>query len=87
LQIVIAEGVLIGLLSWLAGVVLALPLGKLLSDAVGAQFLQVSLSYTFSGQGALLWLALVIMLAALASYLPAQRAVRLTVREVLVYEG
>lgn len=87
LQIVIAEGVLIGLLSWLAGVALALPLGKLLSDAVGAQFLQVSLSYTFSGQGALIWLALVIMLAALASYLPAQRAARLTVREVLTYEG
>ncbi|MFQ5575491.1 MAG: ABC transporter permease [Anaerolineae bacterium] len=86
LQIVIVEGVIIGLLSWLLGTVLALPLGKLLSDAVGAQFLRFPLSYTFSMRGMVIWLALVVLLAALASYLPAQHASRLTVREVLAYE-
>jgi putative ABC transport system permease protein len=34
----------------------------------------------------LLWLAVVLILAALASFLPARSASRLTVREVLAYE-
>jgi putative ABC transport system permease protein len=86
LQIVIAEGVLIGTISWLLGTLLALPLGKLMSDAVGNSFLQAPLNYTFSFGGALLWLGAVLVLAALASVLPARNAARLSVREVLAYE-
>ncbi len=67
LQIVIVEGMLIGFLSWVCGTVVALPLGKLMSDAVGVSFLRAPLSYTFSLQGALLWLGAVLVLAALAS--------------------
>ena len=59
----------IGLLSWLVGAVVALPIGKLLSDAVGVAFLEEPLNYTFSTQGTLLWLAIVLVLAALASIL------------------
>jgi putative ABC transport system permease protein len=44
------------------------------------------LSYTFSTQGALLWLAIALILSAVASFLPAWNASRLTVREVLAYE-
>jgi len=44
------------------------------------------LSYTFSVQGALLWLALVLVLSGLASFLPSWNASRLTIREVLAYE-
>jgi len=36
---------------------------------------------------ALIWLALVVIIATLASLLPARSAVRLTVRDVLAYEG
>ena len=86
-QIIIVEGVLIGLTSWGAGLLLALPLSNFLSAAVGLQFLQVPLSTTFSVRGAAIWLGLVIALSALASYLPAQHASRLTIREVLAYEG
>lgn len=86
LQIVIAEGMMIGLLSWALGSVLALPLGKLMSDAVGNSFVQAPLNYTFSWGGALLWLAVVLVLAAVASVLPARNAARLSVREVLAYE-
>ena len=78
--------VFIGLLSWLVGAVLALPIGKLLSDAVGVAFLEEPLNYTFSTQGTLLWLAIVVILAALASIMPAWNASRLSVREVLAYE-
>ncbi len=86
LQIFMVEGVLIGVLSWLVGTVLALPLSKLFSDAVGIALMQMPLNYTFSASGALLWLMVVVILAALASFLPARSASRLTVREVLAYE-
>lgn len=85
-QVFIVEGVLIGILSWLVGSVLAYPVSKLLSDQVGQQFLSTPLDYSFSINGALLWLVVVVVLSALASFLPAWNASRLTVREVLAYE-
>ncbi len=85
-QVVMTEGILIGVLSWLVGLALALPLGKLLSDAIGVGFLGGPLLYTFSLQGTLICLVGVILLAAAASYLPAQKAASLTVREILAYE-
>ena len=86
LQVVMVEGILIGLVSWVFGSLLALPLSQVLSDAVGEAFIRSPLSYTFSKYGSALWLALVIGLAALASFPPAWRASRLTVRDVLAYE-
>ena len=59
----------------------------LLCNAVGVLLFQTPLSYTFSFAGALSWLALVLLIAGLASALPARGAVRLTVRDVLAYEG
>jgi putative ABC transport system permease protein len=85
-QIFIVEGLIIGVLSWAVGAILAYPISKLLSDAVGRQFLSTPLDYTFSISGVLIWLVVVIFLSALASFLPAWNASRLTVREVLAYE-
>jgi putative ABC transport system permease protein len=86
LWIVIIEGLVIGALSWLLGVLLALPLSKLLSDAVGVGFIQAELSYRFATGGALAWCAIVLAIASVASLLPARSAARMTVREVLTYE-
>ena len=85
-QIVIVEGLLIGLISWAIGVLLAYPLSTALSNMVGNSILRSPLSYTFSTTGALLWLALALTLASLASLLPARSASRISVREVLAYE-
>ncbi|MCB0224717.1 MAG: FtsX-like permease family protein, partial [Anaerolineae bacterium] len=76
----------IGLLSWVVGTALAYPLSRYLSQLIGQQFLSAPLDYTFSITGVLLWLGVVIMLSALASFLPAWNASRMTVREVLAYE-
>ncbi len=84
--IVISEGVLIGLLSWALGVILAVPVSRVLSNAVGVAFLRAPLSYTFSLAGAFGWLAALTLLAVIASVLPARRAARLSVREALAYE-
>jgi putative ABC transport system permease protein len=85
-RVFIIEGIIIGVISWLIGVILAYPLSKLLSDIIGQQFLNAPLVYTFSLTGAAIWLVLVIVLAAVASFLPAWNASRITVREVLAYE-
>jgi putative ABC transport system permease protein len=85
-QIVMVEGILIGVMSWLAGTFLAWPLGMLLTDLTGTYLVRSPIRYAFSFDGALLWLVVVVILAALASFLPARSASRLTVREVLAYE-
>ena len=85
-QIFIVEGAMIGVLSWLAGSLLAVPASKVLSDQVGLAFVQTPLSYVFSFSGVGLWLAIVVVLATVASILPARSASRLTIRDVLAYE-
>jgi putative ABC transport system permease protein len=85
-RVFLAEGIIVGLISWLAGSILALPASQQLSDTVGVAFINAPLSYKFSVLGVVLWLAIVVFLAALASFLPARNAVRISVREVLAYE-
>jgi putative ABC transport system permease protein len=85
-QIVIVEGIVIGMLSWVIGVALAWPISRVLADAVGQSFLRRSLDFEFSMLGVGLWLAVVLVVATAASLFPAWRASRLTVREVLAYE-
>ena len=61
-------------------------LGRLLSYAVGNLFLGAPLAYSFSTLGLLLWFGLAVVLALVAGALPARRAMRLRVRDVLAYE-
>lgn len=85
-HIVTVEGITIGLISWLVAVVLALPLSRLLSNAVGVSILEASLTYKFSLFGAALWFGLVLLLATGASLLPARSATQVSVRAALAYE-
>ena len=86
LRLFLAEGLLIGLISWAVGALLAIPISRTLSDALGMVFLARPLSYSISAEGVVLWLGIVLVLAAVASLFPAWRASRLAVREVLAYE-
>ena len=83
IQIVMIEGIFIGLLSWSFACLLALPLSQFLSDAVGLVFIKTPLSYTFSINSIWLSLTLTIILSAIASVLPAFRASQITVYETL----
>lgn len=85
-RIVVVEGVLIGILSWMAGAALAYPAGAAISTGVGQVLFNTSLPYTFSSTGVVTWFFIVSVLAMFASLLPARNASRLTVREVLAYE-
>ena len=86
LRIVIVEGILIGMISWIIGAMLAFPIGFALSNGIGLALFKEPLTYVFSSNGVFTWLAIVIVLAIVASFLPARSASRLTVREVLAYE-
>ncbi|KAA3663715.1 MAG: ABC transporter permease, partial [Chloroflexi bacterium] len=86
MQIVISEGVFVGFLSWLLAALLAYPMGWMMSVAVGISFIKVPLTYAFAPLGILLWLGVVVVLAIIASYIPARNASKLIVREALAYE-
>ena len=83
--IVMIEGVFIGLLSWLFGSLLAIPISKLFSDMIGIILLKVPLTYTFPTQGILLWLAIIIALSAIATFIPARSASQTSVTDALAY--
>ena len=85
-QVFILEGITIGLLSWFMGSLLAIPVSQGLNQAVGDRMMGVALTYSYSMPGLWLWLVVVLLLSALASFIPALNASRLTVREVLAYE-
>jgi putative ABC transport system permease protein len=86
MRTVIAEGVVIGVISFALAIVLSVPFTYLLSTIVSLAVFQTPIDtiFTFTGYG--IWLGLVLVLSALASILPARRAARLTIREVLAYE-
>ncbi|MFO7635606.1 MAG: FtsX-like permease family protein [Caldilinea sp.] len=86
LRIVIVEGLFIGLISWFLGALLAYPAGLALAQTVGVVLFQQSLPYVFSAGGLGMWFVIVVVLATMASFLPAWRASQLTVREVLAYQ-
>ena len=85
-QVFILEAVGIGVMSWITGAALAIPMTQGLNAAVGAAMMGQPLTYAYSMQGLWLWLAVVFVLSVLASFIPARNAARLTVREVLAYE-
>ncbi|MCX7780017.1 MAG: ABC transporter permease [Negativicutes bacterium] len=85
-KVFVVEVLCIGLLSWLAGAILALPVAALLSYQVGVLFLQNPLAFSFSIAGIVIWLVLSALLSVLASLMPAWNAARLSVRDVLSYE-
>lgn len=83
---VILEGLNIGLISWLLGAILSFPIGWLLLRIISLAIFSTPVDYVFTWQGFAIWLGLVILMAILASVLPARNAARLTIREVLAYE-
>ena len=85
-QVFILEGITIGLLSWILGSLLAFPMSQGLNQAVGGAIMGAPLTFAYSLPGLWTWLVVVLLLSALASFIPARNASRLTVREVLAYE-
>ena len=86
MRTVIAEGVVIGMISFVLAVILSVPFTYLLSTIVSLAVFQSPIDIVFTYMGYAIWLGLVLALSAIASILPARNAARLTIREVLAYE-
>ena len=86
MRTVIAEGMVIGVISFGLAVLLSIPFTYLLSTIVSLAVFQTPIQVVFTYMGYAIWLGLVLVLSAIASILPARNAARLTIREVLAYE-
>ncbi|HEV2928134.1 MAG TPA: ABC transporter permease, partial [Propionibacteriaceae bacterium] len=84
-RIVTAEGVFLALSSCLVAVIPTLGLTAVLGAGLGNLFFSAPLPYRISVPAILIWTAVVILSAVLATEAAATRASRLTVREALAY--
>jgi putative ABC transport system permease protein len=85
-RIVLAEGIVMGLLSWGVGTILSVPISAFMSEQIGLALIKIPLDHQYSLIAAVIWFFVLQAVAVVASLGPARGAVRLTVREVLAYE-
>jgi putative ABC transport system permease protein len=76
----------VGVLSWFLAVPLSYPGSLAFNHLVSESLFSLPLDLQYSLGGAILWLAIVVVLSALASLWPAMRATQVSVRESLAYE-
>jgi putative ABC transport system permease protein len=86
MRTVIAEGFVIGFISFVLAIFLSIPFTYALSDIVSRAVFQTPIKVVFTFLGYAIWLGLVLLLSVVGSILPARNAARLTIREVLAYE-
>ena len=85
-RLFIGEGLLLGFLSWAIALPLSIPLAYALTTRLLTIILSEEIIYRFTPFGALLWLAIISVLAILASWFPARSATRVSVRQSLAYQ-
>lgn len=81
----VMEGVLQGLISWCISVPLSLLIARPVAAALGEIMLKTSLDFAFSYAAVGAWLAAILVIATLASLVPAYSATRISVRSSLAY--
>lgn len=82
-RVVVVEALFIGVVSWVLAAVLALPLTAAVGQTVGMLSFRVRLPLIVDPWAVSWWLVLVVVVALIATILPAIRAARLTVRGAL----
>ena len=86
LMMVIVEGMIIGLISWVLAALLAVPVGRSITEVLFQALFKSSATYGFTAEGFIIWLVMVVVLSLIASIIPAWNASRVTVRDALAYE-
>jgi putative ABC transport system permease protein len=86
MRTVIAEGVVIGSISFIIALPVSIVFTYVLSTIVSYAVFESAIDVVFTYAGYAIWLALVLLLSTVASIIPARNAARLTIREVLAYE-
>jgi len=83
--IMVMEGMLLGITSWLIAVPLSMVAGRPFVNSIG-DIIEFPGPYQLSVTGLWIWLLIVVVLSFLASWLPARRASQISVNESLAYE-
>jgi putative ABC transport system permease protein len=84
--IIVAEGVVISVTSWILAAVAAWPLSLVAGNFLTFLIFKSKLDSVFQLQGLWAWFTFSVLLAGVASLLPARSAAKSTVREALAYE-
>jgi putative ABC transport system permease protein len=86
-SIVIVEGMVVGLVSWVVSILVSIPVTGVLTYGVGVSTLGSPLPPVIDPRGMIVWLVFSLVLTVISSALPARGASRLTVKDILAYEG
>lgn len=85
-QLILTEGFIIGLMSWIIAVVVSVPVSYYLGNKFFNIFFETTLNFKASLTGILVWLAIIIVFSTVAVLIPARRANKQSIREGLSYE-
>jgi putative ABC transport system permease protein len=85
-SIVVGEAVVVGLLAWAAAVLVAWPVGRAVGNLLVKILFKSDLESSYLAGGVAVWLAVSLVVAVVASAVPAWRASRRPIREALGYE-
>jgi putative ABC transport system permease protein len=85
-SVVIIEGLIIGIVSWLVAIPLSFPISLVFNSMLGGLMFGGNIPLVFSPAGLIIWFFIVTVMAFAASLLPAFRAMRMSIRETLAYE-
>lgn len=85
-KIVLMEGLIVGIVSWIIAIPVSLPLTYGFCYAVGNAFFKRTLVFTVVPVGMLIWLFVVIAIAIVASFVPARKASKMRISDTLSYE-
>ena len=86
-SIVIVEGLVIGLISWVISILLSIPITGVMAVGVGQQLFSKPLTIVYGSNGIVGWLIGILVIGTLSSGMPARHASRLTIKDILAYEG
>jgi len=85
-QIILTEGFVIGILSWVMSVILSIPVSYYLGNKFFTIFFETTLNFNMSVVGVVLWLAIIVVFSSVAVLVPARNATKQSVAEGLSYE-
>ncbi len=85
-KIVLLEGLVVSLISWIFGAITSLFSSPILAAVVIYAVLKTGMNFRYSYIGLIIWLGVVLLIGVFASLFPARKAALLQVREVLDYE-
>ena len=84
--IVVVEGLVIGALSAVIAAIAAWPISRALANTIVTAMFHSKVDFSFETRGLVIWIAVSMFLASVASFIPAWQSSRGSIREALAYE-